>query len=124
MQTDQVDTLNSDSSNGKMLYVGYSVFYSVLSFLNVTQIFQLLGNTAKSRCQWFHDRAEVIYCPTQDERGQSQRFVCQLPREMAEQDTSMYLEYAIGLTLTKCSEACVVLFGDFTYFVDFENCHL
>ena len=34
---------------------------------------------------------------------------------MAKQDTSMYLESAIRFTLTKCSEACVVLFGDFSY---------
>ena len=43
---------------------------------------------------------------------------------MAKQDTSMYLESAIRFTLTKCSEACVVLFGNFSYFVNFENCHL
>ena len=38
MQTNQVNTLNSDQSNGKMLYVWCYVFYSVLLFLHVTQI--------------------------------------------------------------------------------------
>ena len=38
MQIDQVNTLNSDQLNGKMLYVWCYVFYSVLLFLHVTQI--------------------------------------------------------------------------------------
>ena len=38
MQINQNNTINGDSSNTKMLYVGCLVFYSFLLFLNVAQI--------------------------------------------------------------------------------------
>ena len=38
MQINQNNTINGDSSNSKMLYVGCLVFYSFLLFLNVAQI--------------------------------------------------------------------------------------